>query len=218
MSRKFQTILSLISLLMVNSITYAGGQRKDSVPRNFEIEVFVYNYAQVPGNSLERAKREAARIFHHAGVELAWRNCPLEATTGSRDLPCEAQIGPTIPILRVIPRFEYAPGVANKQTLGSSVGNLATVSYQWVRDEAAKGIAAPSEILGPAVAHELGHLLLTQRGHAAVGIMRARWSREDFQRSPLGAFTFTREQADSLRSGARVRARARTARLEQIPQ
>ncbi len=207
----------MFSLLMAGSMALAGSQRKDSVPQYPAIEVFVYNYAQVPGNSLERAMREAARIFRQAGVELAWRDCPLAATTRSPDLPCERFIGPTNLVLRIVPRFEHVEGIANKQTLGSSVGNLATVSFQWVREESASGIATPSEILGPAVAHELGHLLLRARGHSAVGIMRARWGRADFQRSPLGAFTFTPGQADAIHAEARVRTQAQAAKLDAPP-
>ncbi len=206
MSRKFQTLPALLSLLVVSPITFAGGQGKDRIPNNLEQEVFAYNYAQVPANSLERAKREAARVFHQAGVEIIWRDCPLSTADDAQMVACESSIVRATLILRIVPRFEYVPGVTNKQTLGSSVGNLATVSFKWVQDEAASGIATPSEILGPAIAHELGHLLLGRPGHSPTGIMRPRWSRKDFQRSPLGVFSFTSEEADLLRAGVRTRA------------
>ncbi len=214
MSRKFHTFPALLSLLIISSIVFASGQGNGSNPYNLEQEVFAYNYAQVPANSLERAKHEAARIFRQAGVEVAWRDCPLHTTADSWNSACEQFIGPATLILRIVPRFEYVPGITNKQTLGSSVGNLATVSFQWVRDEAASGIATPSEILGPAIAHELGHLLLGRRGHSPIGIMRPRWSRQDFQRSPLGAFIFTAEEANLICAGVRSRAKGQADRVE----
>ncbi len=200
MSRKFRKLPTLFSFFVAGSVALVGSQGKDRIPQNPEQTVFVYSYAQVPANSLDRAEREATRIFHQAGVEIAWRDCPLPTTADRRNPACEQFIGATTLIVRIVPRFKCVPGVTNKQTLGSSVGNLATVSFQWVQDEAASGIATPSEILGPAIAHELGHLLLRQAGHSRLGIMRPRWSREDFQRSPLGTFTFTPEQALSLRA------------------
>ena len=214
MSRKFRILPALFSLWISCSVALADSQRKGGNPYSLEQSVFVYNYAQVPANSLERAKREAARIFRQAGVEITWRDCPLAATPDQRNPACEQLIGPATLILRIVPQFEYVPGITNKLTLGSSVGNLATVSFRWVRDEAASGIATPSEILGPAIAHELGHLLLGRRGHSPIGIMRPRWTRQDFQRSPLGAFVFTSEDANLIRDGARTRAQGQTDTVE----
>ncbi len=214
MSRKFRVVLALLSFWMASSVALCGSQGKDGNPYKLEQSVFVYTYAEVPANSLERAKREAARIFRQAGVEIIWRDCPLPMSADSRNLPCEQFIGPATLILRIVPRFEYVPGMTNKQTLGSSVGNMATISYQWVKDEAASGVATPSEILGPAIAHELGHLLMARRGHSSAGIMRPRWSREDFQRSPLGAFTFSPGEADLIRAGTRLRALAQAGRVQ----
>ncbi|MBZ5565416.1 MAG: hypothetical protein LAP13_23710 [Acidobacteriia bacterium] len=214
MSRRSQILPPLFSLWIVGSLAFAGSQGRDGDSNKLQQSVFVYNYAQVPANSLERAKREAARIFRQAGVEIVWRDCPLGTAEGSQNSACEQFIGPATLLLRIVPRFEYAPGITNKQTLGSSVGNLATVSFHWVKDEAASGIATPSEILGPAIAHELGHLLLGRRRHSPIGIMRPRWSRQDFQRSPLGAFIFTSEEANLICAGVRSRAQAQADKVE----
>ncbi len=70
MSRKFRTVLALLSFWMASSVALAGSQGKDGNPYKLEQSVFVYTYAQVPVNSLERAKREAARIFRQAGEEI----------------------------------------------------------------------------------------------------------------------------------------------------
>ena len=99
-----------------------------------------------------------------------------------------------------------APGATNR-TMGFAVGDLASVSLRRVREEAVEFGVKPDAVLGPTVAHEIGHLLLMSEGHSPSGIMRDHWGRDDYQRAPRGAFRFTSKQARSIRSAARARAR-----------
>ena len=48
--------------------------------------------------------------------------------------------------------------------MGFALGNLASVSFRRVREEAAEFGVQPYDVLGPAIAHEIGHLLLRQQG------------------------------------------------------
>jgi len=57
-----------------------------------------------------------------------------------------------------------------------------------------------ARILGLAMAHELGHLLLPFHSHSRTGIMRAKWNRQDFQLAALGNLDFTPKQAELIRS------------------
>lgn len=173
--------------------------------RQSRISLRVYNYAQVPDQTLERGEKEAARIFREIGVEISWGNCNPATTDIHLDANCTQETGPLNLALRILSGFGIVQGITDDKTMGLAFGNFASVSFRRVREEAAVVGSAPSEILGPAIAHELGHLLLRQPGHSRVGIMRARWSREDFQRSPLGTFTFTPEQAESIRAEVRER-------------
>jgi hypothetical protein len=90
--------------------------------------------------------------------------------------------------------------------MGFAAGYLASVSMLRIREEAAEYGVQPNEVLGPAIAHEIGHLLLGQQGHSPTGIMRARWRREDYGTAPLGAFKFNPKQAVQIRAevGRRV--------------
>jgi hypothetical protein len=214
MSWKPLTFPALFSILITGSVALAGSQGKDEVSQNLAITVFVYNYAQVPANSIERAEGEAGRIFRQIGVEIAWRDCPTTVTPGTQDSACEQFLDSASLIVRIVHRFQLVPGMTNKQTMGSSVGNLATVSYHWIQEQVASGVATPSEILGPAIAHELGHVLLGRRGHSRVGIMRAHWCPDDFQRYIPRAFAFTPEEAELILSRAKLRAAAQAGRVE----
>jgi hypothetical protein len=50
-------------------------------------------------------------------------------------------------------------------------------------------------VLGCAIAHEIGHLLLGPNRHSVSGIMRARWDRRDIREELQGAMLFTPQQA-----------------------
>jgi hypothetical protein len=59
---------------------------------------------------------------------------------------------------------------------------------------------SPSVILGHAMAHELGHLLLGTKAHSPGGLMRAHWTREDLANTSKGNLRFSKEQCLTLRS------------------
>ena len=95
--------------------------------------------------------------------------------------------------------------------MGFAVGDLASVSFSCVKEEAAKFGVSSYAVLGPVIAHEIGHLLLGQQSHSPTGIMRARWGRRDYEAPPLGAFMFTPGQAEQIRTEVKERGRQQAA-------
>jgi hypothetical protein len=211
MNRFLASFLVSGFLLTFDSPSLAHDRSKNTDEVIPGINVLAYNYAQVPGQTLDRAEREVTRILHDVGIEATWRNCNPALTDIHQDVNCTQEASPTNFILRILPDIAATPGVTDERTMGFAFGNYASVSFRWVREEAAVVGAMPSEILSVAAAHEIGHLLLGSESHSHRGIMRARWSREDFARSPLGAFTFTPEQAQSIRTEVRRRVQERGA-------
>jgi hypothetical protein len=55
-------------------------------------------------------------------------------------------------------------------------------------------------LLGRAMVHEVGHLLLGTSRHAAHGLMRAVWSREDLRDGGERQWFFTRADAARMRA------------------
>jgi hypothetical protein len=168
------------------------------------ITVLVYNTAKVRVAILDRAEREATRIYREAGIEVEWVHCP-----------CGRQAGLTQLMLRIIPRLfgsnragfrddhlGFAPS-------GQGDGVLATIFYHRV-EELTKG-GNPSYVLGDAIAHELGHLLLGQNAHSLIGLMRPHWSRGDLERAVDGLLQFTPEQAERLRANVSARVKQQEA-------
>jgi hypothetical protein len=69
---------------------------------------------------------------------------------------------------------------------------------------ASAGVDAP-RLLGRAIAHELGHLLLGRTQHSESGIMRAAWSRQELQRNEVVDWRFSEPDATQIRARARTR-------------
>jgi hypothetical protein len=63
---------------------------------------------------------------------------------------------------------------------------------------AAGGNAA--RLLGYAIAHEIGHLLLASNAHGAHGLMRPIWSSAEVRRGRTADWTFTEQEVAAIRT------------------
>ena len=88
----------------------------------------------------------------------------------------------------------------------AGAGLLATVYADRVRVMAQSAGIDEAELLGRAMAHEVGHLLLGTNGHAAHGLMRASWSSVDLRGHRVQWF-FNGKEGEAMRSGIASRFR-----------
>ena len=88
----------------------------------------------------------------------------------------------------------------------AGAGLLATVYADRVRVVAQSAGVDEAELLGRAMAHEVGHLLLGTNGHAAHGLMRASWSSVDLRGHRVQWF-FNGKEGEAMRSGIASRFR-----------
>lgn len=178
------------------------------------ITILVYNNAEVPADTLARAEDEAARIFRHAGIETVWLDCPAD-DFAPKHAPCPSPSALS-PGLRVQSRFQLVPNAVRRDAMGFSTGYLATISLAYAEDLARSGMGAVHEILGHVAAHEVGHVLLGT-GHTVSGIMRARWSLDDWTLLRQRRLFFTSQQAHFLRNELPVEApKASSPRSEDV--
>src|SRR5262249_29929731 len=77
---------------------------------------------------------------------------------------------------------------------------LAYVYYRRVQSEARQYGSSEALVLACAIAHEVAHLLLPSRTHSTLGLMRARWDRDDFGRAERGQLRFSDEEAALIRA------------------
>jgi hypothetical protein len=77
--------------------------------------------------------------------------------------------------------------------------NSAVILYDRVQNLAGFKRTDIAPILGIAMAHEIGHLLLRSREHSSAGIMRRSWPSADLQSAAQARLRFTAEQSQRMR-------------------
>ena len=166
------------------------------------VRVSVYNYSQITPETVAQMEREAAAIFRASGVTLEWLNCrglPDELD----DAACWQELASAGLIIRILARPAF-PGSFRGEPLGYSVGRSADV---YVSTANQVDCAIPGAILGAALAHELGHVLLGPKAHSSQGIMLAAWGRAELRLIARRLLCFTDRQGDRIRFAAAARAR-----------
>jgi hypothetical protein len=162
---------------------------------------------------LRGAEGEAGRIIGDAGLETVWLDCPTSSprTTLAQDggqQECSGLAAGTTVNLRVLNRSDYNSATFNREVFGYADGPaLASVLYDRVAALAgADGdMNEAAVILGDAMAHEIGHLLLGPGAHSSTGIMRGQWDRAQLQRALKGLQRFTPDQSATIRAAMEAR-------------
>jgi hypothetical protein len=160
-----------------------------------------YNNFGVPAPDLAVAREHAQAILQEAGVNVVWIDCwaggrPEPVDTVNR---CQEPVGADI-VLRLQKTREtdgsrfVSMGFSLVGTPGAAPF-LATV-YADRAESVARGAGIdPRRVLGLAIAHEIGHVLLNSNSHAASGLMRADWSRTELRRKDPTAWRFLETEA-----------------------
>lgn len=210
-------------LLILSSPAFARTRSHHKAEPGLRITVRVYNYAHVPNGTLARAEKKTSEVFRGIGVETVWLDGPLPSTEADQTPACKEPFGPTNLVLRILPRsmtaqlwsdrprVDFALGFAQLPSGGEESGVIANLFYHRVLEldqQARHRAAKPVIILGHAMAHEMGHLLLNTANHSPEGIMHVPWDLAHLERAARGRLVFTPQQAERLRSQVRARMRA----------
>lgn len=164
------------------------------VVANLQLVVRIYDSVGVSPVELDRARASVGAILASAGIDSIWRPCHASSCTGP--------VKPHEVALRVV---RSTPGSA-KDSLGFSVidvsqgtGSLGTIYEDRIRALAAQGDVYEGELLGRAMAHEIGHMLIGTNGHSRLGLMRALWVSSELQRGLPSDWVFSGSDGAKLR-------------------
>lgn len=161
----------------------------------------------------------ATGIFRTAGVETRWADDVLTAENVQVNPADHPAYGLADIQLSILPR-EMADRLGfPKNVMGLVPGTDAQVAYVFEsKVDTLFGSAmnalchgrldrqiSRSVILGHAIAHELGHLLLDLKGHTTQGIMRAEWGLKDLWDATHHFLVFSLQQSEVLRADVRRR-------------
>jgi hypothetical protein len=167
---------------------------RDSEPP--DVRVWVINAARVDETTLSGALKRVALIFRDAGIRLTW----LECSTGCR------VDDPSVLVLRIV--GHPASESVSPNALGFAVAQQGDSKYASVFRDRVLAMVGPggpcseAELLGHAMAHELGHLLLGTSAHSRYGLMAGRWRATDLDRASVGLLLFSPAEAAIMRAEA----------------
>jgi len=197
--------VSLVQLAVyaaLGALLFGGGagiRAQDGL--DSRITIMIFDYAGVQADALLKAEQEASRVLGHSGVDITWRLC--RAPRSSVPIECPKP-GPRTLVVRLVPRFQPAPGMA-AGAMGYCTGYFATVSVGFAQKLESKGVARLADILGHVMAHEIGHQLLPGEEHSVSGIMRAQWGGDEWKLMRQGHLNFAPQQGQFMRAELRRR-------------
>jgi hypothetical protein len=121
---------------------------------------------------------------------------------------CTGPVKPHEVVLRFV---RSSPGSA-KDSLGSSLidasqhaGSLGTIYADRVRALATQAGVDEGELLGRAIAHEIGHMLIGTSEHSRFGLMRAVWVTSELRRGQPSDWIFSGREGAELRQRLEAR-------------
>ena len=146
------------------------------------IAVRVVNRAAAPKKVVTAAERTAAEILHRAGLEVRW------AETGACGLHLQLLQGRLADLTPDTNGFAILPPAGD---------GYAGVSYPKIEAAAQDLETGVALLLGAAMAHETGHLLLGP-AHSPNGIMRSRFGLDQARKLERGELLFSREEGQRM--------------------
>jgi hypothetical protein len=225
MGRFFQECLTL-SFVMTLCLpgcrpVLAKSKSPDTMDRSFVVHVLVDDYAAVSAEVLANAEDRAAMIFRQTGGELTWLNRARQMGEPKNQPLSEDTLDQIDYVLRILP---HSRAKLKESALGealtcapSAAACFANVFYNRVQQRTDAEKISLAQVLGHAMAHELGHLLLGSNSHSSSGIMRAAWNAADVERMTKGDLLFTSEQAGIIRGNASIRLNRPEPQASHIP-
>jgi hypothetical protein len=184
------------------------------LPLALLITVRLYDASGLPPADVRSAIVAADTALRSAAVRAAWVVCPPPAaahadnSSGCSGLPHASDL-----LVRIVNAPQAAVsrdtlGFANVDTAAGR-GTLATVFADRAATLAARADIDRGTLVGYAIAHEVGHLLLGTAGHARGGLMRAVWSVPEMQRRLAADWRFSPQEAQLVSGAGRGAASAR---------
>jgi hypothetical protein len=174
------------------------------------LTVRTYNHFGVSTDDLLAARARVEATFEDAGVHLLWRDCWYRRHAGTDAPHCRLPHSASDLTLR-LQAADPAHG-SRFVSMGFSLVHLpdrapflATVFADLVSSIARGSSVDFAMLLGRAIAHELGHLLLNRNDHAGAGLMRADWTRRDLKQDRAADWRFEPDEIAAIRAAAASR-------------
>jgi hypothetical protein len=153
----------------------------------------------IPGPMLTSAMADVVTIFRESGVKVRWTSTQDREERDRSPVTCSSQAVDVSVIDILIEQRSDAtdhPGALAYAMPFAKSGFRIVVFYDRVA-----GARSPSspQLLGHAIAHEVGHMVIGTLAHSSHGVMLARWTGSDIASLEIHPLWFTGDDAKTIR-------------------
>jgi hypothetical protein len=178
------------------------------------IVVRTFNNYGLAADALQDAQTLTAASLKRAGIDVAWIDCwDGDRQPAQAPVRCSEPVGGDL-VLRL---QRAAPGHSRgyislgfSLVMAEGMPFLATVYVDLAEGVARRAGVESGAVLGRAIAHEIGHLLLNTNSHAAAGLMRAAWSQRELRRDDPNDWRFLESEVATMRAAVAARSGEQT--------
>lgn len=218
-----RALTSLAALAVLDALLAFEGAEAAAAADVYRGRVVIrtYDYTGMPTHELARAWNEVQAIFDDAGITIDWKLCPVTPAASDApaiNRPCGEMLQPNELVLRLLAsQASSARSSASFAAASIAAGHRRTaLGYSLIERNSSSGplmmtvfpdlvgnFARDARVdhprmLGRAIAHELGHLLLGHVMHSNGGLMRPFWSRSEIERNSRLDWMFRPQQARQM--------------------
>jgi len=175
-----------MKIMAIAAMTVAVGM---SARAERTVTVYVRNDLNTRG-ALYQAQERATKMFAEADVRIDWR-------TG-RPSGAQPEREPTI----VVSLAENTPANFLPRALASAkVYEGVHITVFWDRVERLSRFAPPTFVLAHVLVHEITHILQGIDRHSESGVMKSRWTPEDYRAMAIKPLRFTPLDVELIQLG-----------------
>jgi hypothetical protein len=153
------------------------------------VTVYVNNDLNTRG-ALPQAQERAAKMFAEAGVRIDWR---IGRPSGAQP---EREPAIVIRLAKQTPA-DYLPGALAFAKVYEGVH----ITVFWDRIECQPRFAPPTFVLAHVLVHEITHILQGIDRHSESGVMKSRWTSEDYHAMAIKPLRFTPLDVELIQLG-----------------
>jgi hypothetical protein len=172
--------------------------------------VRIYNVSGVPSGEVIAARGAVHTILRDAEIDIVWRDCTSADPFGATASSCGERVDADELVVRIVPsgRQAFADSLGYSIVDAQVPGCLVTIFGDHIAQMAARAGVDAGPLLGRAIAHEIGHLLLGT-AHSPAGLMRAHWYDDELRRNLQSDWTLSGREALRMRLALLDRSRSR---------
>lgn len=202
MNSCFRMAVSINTVVLMAASVYGKAEHACEAEPNLSIHL--YDQAHVPSGLLHLATEETTRLMKAAGIRIRWEQPFAEAPEDRGTDMTSAQFGNpdersylVVRLIRATP-LAMLPGALGYALPFASKGAHVSIFFDRVETFRVTPNIPTYVILGHAMAHEIGHVLLRSSAHSEGGLMQERWNAATWRLATAGLLSFRREEAESM--------------------